>query len=75
MTYYTWRKRVLERDGCKCVQCGSTERIEVDHIKSNRDYPEHRRDVNNGRPLCRQCHIKTDTYGGKQLKGTRRKEW
>lgn len=72
LTYIGWRKLVLSRDGYKCVLCGSTERLECDHIKSVKTHPELLLDVNNGRTLCRPCHIKTDTYGGKQLKGTRR---
>lgn len=61
-----WRKAVLERDGHKCIWCGKTEgRIEVDHIKAFKDYPELRFAIDNGRTLCRECHLTTDTYGGR----------
>lgn len=71
LTYIGWRKLVLARDGYKCTECGSTERLECDHIKPVRTNPELILDVNNGRTLCKPCHIKTDSYGGKSLKGTR----
>lgn len=71
MTYTTWRNRVLERDGHRCVQCKSKKNLEADHIKPVRTHPDLARDVENGRTLCKRCHIKTDTYGGKPLKGTR----
>lgn len=70
-TYHGWRKLVLARDK-KCVQCGSTERLEADHIKPIRTHPHLIYDLANGRALCRECHKKTPTYGGKALKGTRR---
>jgi 5-methylcytosine-specific restriction endonuclease McrA len=69
--YRGWRILVLKRD-CKCVLCGSTERLECDHIKPFKTHPELRFDISNGRVLCHSCHKKTDTYGGKLLKGVRR---
>lgn len=35
----------------------------ADHIKSFKDHPELRTDLQNGRTLCVDCHRKTDTYG------------
>lgn len=70
-TYRGWRKLVLERDGYRCVLCGSTERLECDHIKSYSGHPELRLNVSNGRVLCHSCHVKTESYGAKQLKGRR----
>lgn len=70
-SYYGWRQRVFARDGNKCVRCGSSERLECDHIKSFSKHPELRCEVSNGRVLCHECHKKTDTYGGKQLLGRR----
>lgn len=70
-TYRGWRRLVLERDGHKCVLCGATERLECDHIKSYSQHPELRYDITNGRVLCHSCHVKTDNYGAKQLKGRR----
>ena len=63
--YKQWRTTVFERDGYKCVICGYDKGriLQADHIKSWHDYPELRFDVNNGRTLCKFCHIKTSNYG------------
>lgn len=61
--YLDWKVQVFIRDGRKCVLCGSTDRIEADHIKPFSIYPELRFDVSNGRTLCQPCHKQTDTYG------------
>lgn len=63
--YRKWRIAVLERDGHKCILCGSKNKIHADHIKRFCDYPKLRYDINNGRALCFDCHKKTDTYGNK----------
>jgi len=60
--YAIWRRTVLERDGFACIECGTKEQVEADHIKSFFLFPEIRFDVNNGRTLCRPCHTRTDTY-------------
>lgn len=60
--YLRWKRAVIARDG-KCVTCGSTDNLHADHIKSFRDHPELRFDLNNGRALCITCHRKTPTYG------------
>lgn len=56
-----WRNAVLQRDNHQCIWCGSTENLEADHIKPFAEYPELRLDVDNGRTLCRPCHITTFT--------------
>lgn len=61
--YVDWRRAVFIRDNRKCVWCGSSKSIEADHIKPFSTYPELRFDINNGRTLCHECHVKTDTYG------------
>lgn len=53
-----WRQAVFERDGPQCVLCGSTDRLEADHIKPWSLYPEFRYEVENGRVLCKVCHNK-----------------
>lgn len=61
-----WRKSVFERDNYTCQICGKVGgRLEADHIKSFALYPELRFDINNGRTLCKSCHIQTDSYGWK----------
>lgn len=56
--YDRWRKKVLDRDGHKCVKCGSTENLTVDHIKPIVQYPELAYEVSNGQTLCEGCRIK-----------------
>lgn len=64
LEYRLWRKAVYERDGYKCVWCGSNKSgtLNADHIKPWADYPNLRFDINNGRTLCIKCHKKTDSY-------------
>ena len=49
------RLTVLERDGYRCTKCGSTERLEVDHIVPVSRGGAHT--VANGRTLCRRHHL------------------
>ena len=76
-----WRKRILKRDGDKCVKCDSVVRLEVDHIKSLYKIVNENNiktvneallcdelfDDDNGRVLCRDCHKKTPSYGLKTV--------
>lgn len=57
--YKMWQQMVLERDGYKCVWCGSKEQLEANHIKKWSVYPELRYNVDNGKTLCLKCHNKT----------------
>lgn len=66
--YREFVAEVLSRDGYQCVLCGSTKRLEVDHIKRFSEYPELRTDINNGRTLCHECHVKTPNYGNRRSK-------
>lgn len=79
--YYDWREKILKRDKNKCVLCGEKNKTSliVDHIiglaliikKNNIENTlqanlcENLWDINNGRVLCKKCHIKTDNYGMK----------
>ena len=63
--YSLWRQAVFKRDGYKCVECGSTKKIQGDHIKPFALFPELRFVIDNGRTLCYECHKKTSTYGGR----------
>jgi hypothetical protein len=63
--YDFWRKSVFERDGYKCVECGSGGKLQADHIKPFSTHEKLRFDLSNGRTLCVSCHRKTDTYGSK----------
>ena len=59
-----WSKVIIARDK-KCVICGSTKKLEADHIKPVLYFPELAYEPSNGRVLCKDCHKKTDTYGGR----------
>lgn len=60
--YRNWRKQVKERDGHKCVFCGSTKNLHADHIKPYATHEDLRYDLSNGRTLCFDCHKETPTY-------------
>lgn len=62
--YRVWREAVFLRDDYTCQLCGvrGTE-LNADHIKPFALYPELRFDVDNGRTLCRPCHLTTETFG------------
>ena len=59
-----WAETVRKRDG-RCVFCASRRKLQADHIKPVVLHPLVALDLNNGRTLCFNCHIKTDTYGRK----------
>lgn len=60
------RITVLIKASYKCSECGSIKgRLEVDHIKPVKFYPELVLDESNLRVLCRECHKNTPTYGKK----------
>ena len=56
-----WRKKIYERDGYKCLDCGSNVNLEPHHILPIRkeEYRARLFDLTNGITLCRQCHQKT----------------
>lgn len=71
--YKLWRQTVFIRDNFTCVWCGykshkkikGASDIQADHIKRFSEYPELRFAIDNGRTLCKECHLTTDTYGTK----------
>lgn len=57
--YKLWRSSIFEQNNFTCIECGDRGgRLEADHIKSWRDYPELRYEISNGRTLCKPCHLK-----------------
>lgn len=76
--YRKWKKDVRCRDSSKCLWCGATYPLNVDHypvslaqlikkydIKTPQETKSYLEfwDINNGRTLCVSCHKKTETYG------------
>jgi len=57
--YKLWRTAVFERDKYTCVWCGHKGYVEADHIKPFALFPELRFAIDNGRTLCRPCHVTT----------------
>jgi len=71
--YNIWRKAVYARDNWTCQHCKVKQRFPVaHHIKTFKDYPELRFDVDNGLTLCRSCHKKVHTEIGCKTKFTKR---
>lgn len=67
--FMEWRKAVFARDDYTCQICGERGGIlHPDHIKPFCDYVELRFEVSNGRTLCKECHMKTDTWGINQYR-------
>lgn len=64
-----WRISVFERDDYTCIWCKRKGvNLQADHIKPFAYFPELRFEITNGRTLCRECHMKTDTYMGRARK-------
>ena len=57
LEYRIWRRKVYERDGYTCQDCGKRGgKLNAHHVKSFSLYPELRLNVNNGKTLCEPCH-------------------
>lgn len=54
--YKEWQKAVFNRDGNKCLVCGTNKNLEADHIKPWAKYPDLRHELSNGRTLCVKHH-------------------
>lgn len=53
------RKKIWERDGGRCVNCGSTEHLNCAHIDHSRENPRYDHE-SNGRLLCEPDHYVID---------------
>ena len=57
------RRKVLERDGYKCCQCGITQEesgypLQIHHIRAPKGNKELFYDINNCVTLCHACHVR-----------------
>jgi len=60
--YEYWRKEVYKRDWYRCKICGYKGKLLVaHHIKTWKNFPKLKFEVNNGITLCRSCHCKLHT--------------
>lgn len=60
----SWRKKIYSRDK-KCRLCGSKKKLEAHHIIPVAECRLTAFLQMNGILLCRKCHIKTESFGGK----------
>lgn len=68
LEYKQWRKMVFERDNYTCQWCRRRGcRLNADHIRPFRLFPELRFDTNNGRTLCIDCHRNTSSYSNRNV--------
>ncbi len=67
-----WRRQIFERDNYSCQLCGIKSGnghrviLNAHHIKHWKDYPEVRRELENGITLCRECHCYVHSKGYRQ---------
>lgn len=73
--YNTWRKSVYQRDNWTCKHCDIKQKHPVaHHIKTFKDYPDLRFELDNGITLCRSCHKKVHSEIGVKTRFSRNEE-
>lgn len=56
-SHHKWVNAIVSRDKATCQHCGATGvELHAHHIKSYKDFPDLRFDVDNGITLCFKCH-------------------
>lgn len=61
-TLNAWAKKVKERDGYQCRECGSRENLHAHHLLPKAEYPDFQYDIENGVTLCLECHEKIHSW-------------
>ena len=57
--YWSWRRAVLKRDKYRCQDCNAApDKLHAHHIKPWYEYPAFRFNIQNGKTLCPDCHIR-----------------
>ncbi|NVK44180.1 MAG: HNH endonuclease [Oceanospirillaceae bacterium] len=70
------RLMAKRRDGFVCVKCGSRLRLQADHVKPVRDFPELAFEMGNLQTLCGTCHgQKTRLEAGHPELSPERQKW
>jgi 5-methylcytosine-specific restriction endonuclease McrA len=64
------RKRIIQRDGGRCIICGSTQSLEVDHSRALMNGGDN--SASNLATLCHECHVEK-TRMDKSLRRKREK--
>jgi hypothetical protein len=67
--YRLWREAVFARDNWTCMECQIRGRdLHAHHIQDFADHPELRFAIDNGKTLCKECHIKVHKKRGGRKK-------
>lgn len=64
------REFVLARDGHRCKRCGSETNLQIDHVKSVREFPELAFDTGNLQTLCKTCHREKSVQESNRIRKT-----
>lgn len=67
---YKQRQQTLKRDHYQCVKCGSTQRLEVDHIINVARGGTH--NLDNLQTLCHHCHREKSQQEAHQARAAKR---
>lgn len=68
------RRKALDRDGWRCVDCGKAGRLEVDHVIPLKDGGAPL-DLNNVAARCRDCHFRKTASERRRPRSARQAAW
>ena len=70
------RRRVFERDGYRCCECGLPGRLECDHVTPlQREPGQDPLDPNGLQTLCRACHLEKTARENSRVLGPAGAAW